>query len=747
MPSQTTNPFRIQPPPVSRRSTPARSSRWALWLGLLATSLTVLVLLWFARQASWLPGPLRGMLSLPGMPQQVFVSGPGMNQKDARALYRKALASLQDGSYDQALSEFKQLEGVYPGLEDMIWLHEAEAYTGLGNEWAVQKKLTTLVEKHPDSALKAVSLYRIGQSQFRGSEWAKAQETFRKVREQHPNGDYAIGSLYYLGAATAKEQASQSQAIAPLKEYLTLCPDCKFSGNAAELLEKLQPKPTPHESGLIGLAYASASKDIKKTLAALSKAPFSQTWLALGRTQIRAGQKPAGVQTLMRGLPQAKDTKTAQTATDLIIAYSPDHATKVARLDQLAAKHLPTGGDYILWRLSEFNPGSARTYYESILRDYPQGDYAPESGWRLLWPLLSNGRNAEFLSQGQQYLEKYPYARSAPKVLFWQAKLQEQSAPSTATKLYQRLTEQYPSNYYAFRAFGRLRVLTEGKPDPGWTTVRNREYPPAGIDLNTLNILPPAQAFAADALGQARREAATELQAIGAAEDTRLLVTEATGSLPAAVDSWAFQTSGDRAKGLRTIRDALDKQSKEVFLTANGQPFKSAGTSDELKLLYPVYFSDSIRAASKRAGLDPFLIQALMREESYFNEFAISTSNARGLMQLLPSTAQEVAQWESMSGFRVSDLFLPETNIRLGSRYLGYLHETFNQNSMPSVGAYNGGPGAMKRWVNASPYIQSDPDMFVEKIPYEQSRDYIKKVFGSWWNYHRLYGSDKGLAN
>jgi soluble lytic murein transglycosylase len=73
---------------------------------------------------------------------------------------------------------------------------------------------------------------------------------------------------------------------------------------------------------------------------------------------------------------------------------------------------------------------------------------------------------------------------------------------------------------------------------------------------------------------------------------------------------------------------------------------------------------------------------------------------------------------------------------------LGYLHETFNYNSMPAVGAYNGGPGAMKRWQQASSLAQSDPDMFVERIPYEQSRDYIKKVFGSWWNYHRLYSAD-----
>jgi soluble lytic murein transglycosylase len=208
------------------------------------------------------------------------------------------------------------------------------------------------------------------------------------------------------------------------------------------------------------------------------------------------------------------------------------------------------------------------------------------------------------------------------------------------------------------------------------------------------------------------------------------------------VESWVQQASGDRAKGLRTIRDALADRMKTA-LQGNGDNRATApqasGTSDELKLLYPVYFPDSIADAGRRNGVDPLLIQSLMREESYFNEFAISTSNARGLMQLLPATASDIAHWEGMP-FRTADLFKPDVNVRLGSRYLAFLHEKFNGNSMPAVGAYNGGPNAMARWVRNSPYFSSDPDMFVERIPYEQSRDYIKKVFGSYWNYQRLYG-------
>jgi soluble lytic murein transglycosylase len=135
------------------------------------------------------------------------------------------------------------------------------------------------------------------------------------------------------------------------------------------------------------------------------------------------------------------------------------------------------------------------------------------------------------------------------------------------------------------------------------------------------------------------------------------------------------------------------------------------------------------------------LVQAVARQESYFNPMAVSSSNAMGLMQLLPSTAQGVAQWEKMSGFSTATLFNPDVNVKLGSRYLRYLHQKFNGNSMPAVGGYNGGPGAIERWIKASPHFNADADLFIESIPYTESRNYIKEVFSHYWNYRSLYQS------
>jgi len=445
----------------------------------------------------------------------------------------------------------------------------------------------------------------------------------------------------------------------------------------------------------------------------------------------------------MNSFSESRDLDSSRTAVDTLLAHTSGHDQQVALLKNLTQKHLSIGSDYLYWKLAEVDEPQANSYYQTLVQNYPQSDYAPESAWRLLWPLLNSGDSNGFMSQAQRYLSQYPYARSAPKALFWMGKLQEAAKPMEATADYEQLLERYPTSYYAFRAQGRLSVLAKGKADPGWATKAQRsDYPPAETRLNALDIMPSAEQLGEGDLGRSLRSQTRELQAIGAADDVLLIVGEAMhGQIPPAVSSWAEQTDGDKSKGLRLMRDALEKLTRDRFTAemSRHEKLKPVGTPDELKLLYPVYFPEPVRAGGVKNQIDPYLIEALMREESYFNEFAISGSNARGLMQLLPATAQDVASWESLPSFKTGDLFVPEVNIKLGSRYLGYLHQLFNGNPMPAVGAYNGGPNAMKRWVYASADFAHDPDMFVERIPYEQSRDYIKKVFAGYWNYTRLY--------
>ena len=123
---------------------------------------------------------------------------------------------------------------------------------------------------------------------------------------------------------------------------------------------------------------------------------------------------------------------------------------------------------------------------------------------------------------------------------------------------------------------------------------------------------------------------------------------------------------------------------------------------------------------------------------SAFNARAVSSSDARGLMQLLPSTGREVYQRLGLEAFRDDLLFDPQLNVRLGTQYLGRLADTHRGNLIPALAAYNAGPGRVKQWLKE--LSTADWDEFIERLPFEETRLYVKSVLRNYGVYQRLYG-------
>jgi soluble lytic murein transglycosylase len=124
----------------------------------------------------------------------------------------------------------------------------------------------------------------------------------------------------------------------------------------------------------------------------------------------------------------------------------------------------------------------------------------------------------------------------------------------------------------------------------------------------------------------------------------------------------------------------------------------------------------------------------LTREESYFNPNAQSSVGAKGLMQLMPATGADTAFKHGITGV---NLLNPDMNITLGCYHYAAARSQLDGIELSSVAAYNSGVGAVKQWKQSLNYY--DPDLFVEQIPYQETREYVKKVFRSYWNYVRIY--------
>jgi len=142
-------------------------------------------------------------------------------------------------------------------------------------------------------------------------------------------------------------------------------------------------------------------------------------------------------------------------------------------------------------------------------------------------------------------------------------------------------------------------------------------------------------------------------------------------------------------------------------------------------------------------GLDPYLVAALIRQESTFNPRVRSRAGARGLMQIIPATGRELARQERRT-YKTRDLYNPEINILYGTRYLKTLLARFNGRVDYALASYNAGPHRVKRWTGMDMSI--DPEVFIEDIPFDETRAYVKLVLRNEMLYRRLYGQKDSEA-
>lgn len=157
---------------------------------------------------------------------------------------------------------------------------------------------------------------------------------------------------------------------------------------------------------------------------------------------------------------------------------------------------------------------------------------------------------------------------------------------------------------------------------------------------------------------------------------------------------------------------------------------------------YPRSFWDNVFLYSNENGIDPYLTLAVIREESRFEPQALSRSKAHGLMQIIPSTGKILAQKLEITPFRKSKMYESQTNIKMGTYYLANLIKRFNGNVFLAVAGYNGGPVRVKKWVDEwfdGDLSKVDIDEFVQRIPIRETRNYVQKVMGSYYEYKRLY--------
>ena len=157
-------------------------------------------------------------------------------------------------------------------------------------------------------------------------------------------------------------------------------------------------------------------------------------------------------------------------------------------------------------------------------------------------------------------------------------------------------------------------------------------------------------------------------------------------------------------------------------------------------LAYPLAFREQIARVSDGAAVPPDLLQALMREESALDPRALSPTGALGLTQVMPSTARMLARKLKLQGYQTVKLLDPDLNIRIGGAYLGELYARFQHPAL-ALASYNAGPGAVSGWLKVRGSLPLDA--FVEEIPLDETRGYVKRCLRSFAAYQFLYSNGR----
>ncbi|ARE87147.1 Soluble lytic murein transglycosylase precursor [Clostridium formicaceticum] len=156
-----------------------------------------------------------------------------------------------------------------------------------------------------------------------------------------------------------------------------------------------------------------------------------------------------------------------------------------------------------------------------------------------------------------------------------------------------------------------------------------------------------------------------------------------------------------------------------------------------MKIIYPMHYRDIIEIYAKEYDVDPYLVAAIMRNESKFNPNAISRREAKGLMQIAPITGNWAAEKLSIEDYHEDMLYDPDLNIRIGCWYLDILHKEFDNNLQLIVAAYNAGNGNVTKWLQNPAYSKDGETL--DEIPFGETRIYLQKVLRDYKIYQWIY--------
>jgi peptidoglycan lytic transglycosylase len=394
-----------------------------------------------------------------------------------------------------------------------------------------------------------------------------------------------------------------------------------------------------------------------------------------------------------------------------LVADHPDSSWAEETLNNLASHYITLEEDE-----------EADRVFRELVRRFPRSRYGDRAAWKVGWRAYKNDQFTEAAATFETAAVAYPRADYRPSWLYWAARSRDQLGDqSAATALYRVIASDYQNSYYGRLASSALAALREAPVRPIVVTERASTVPAALVPNDAVI----RALLSVDLYDEALQELEYARRAWGespALQATVAWIRHHRGLREGAVDRFAD------VRGAMTIM----RRAYPQFLAAGGEHLPP----DVLRIIFPLDYWPLIKKYSDAHGLDPYLMTALIAQESTFTADVRSSANAVGLMQLIPGTGRRYA---SKLGIRYSSRILtqPETNIRLGMRYFKDLMDRFG-GAHHALASYNAGEHRIARWIAERPGFEQAE--FIDDIPFPETQNYVKRILGTAEDYRRLYG-------
>jgi len=669
-------------------------------------------------------------------------------------------AALQEKRYAEASKRF-EAAGQTPSLvQDYAVYFQAISESALGNQAGAAKLLEAFPSRYASSTLASKAVLQLGSSMVAlgRSSAAIALLESPTIALPEPAATFLLAQAYQSQADQG--HAQRIKAVAAYREVYYSYPTSSEADSSESLLKQLQRK--------MGSAYPAATAEMwrtradklydaarwrdaqtaYRTLTTLAATLAQRSLLDHARVRAGACQYQLGATWPALNSFQKLEITDPDAAAERLYTMAAAYR-RLGRQDameqQIAqlGRQFPdsewhekalvlAGNHYLLQKEYE----RAGEYYRKSYEEFPQGADAATGHWKVAWQAYRERRWADAKRLLEEQIKNFPASPQVSAALYWLGRLVERESPPAAAPYYQKITEAFPNYYYGLLARQRLAGL---KPDLAAAT------PTTAATARTISL---------DHIQRSIASASTNSNGVSSLKEgayrERMRLLESAWLMDWAIDEMRAVVSLDSSAiwaGSEMARLEQERGRYHVALRYAKRYVPSYFareipdlSRDVWELLFPRPYWDQLKKQAAAAKVDPYLVAGLIRQESEYDPRARSRSNARGLMQLLPSTARYMSRQipdRRVKPYRLASLSQPDINMVYGTFYLKKVLDQFDGSAEYALAGYNAGENRVVEWLQNGPF--EEPAEFVESIPFTETREYVQAVLRNAALYRELY--------